>query len=67
MNDAAVADRAQSLVALMALPFALAPALVFRRSRQPFVAHIAFSLRTAAMATFLGYRLFLLLVTLDAT
>jgi hypothetical protein len=42
--DAAVARNAQSFVALMVLPFALAPALVFRRTHRPFVAHVAFSL-----------------------
>jgi hypothetical protein len=42
--DAAVADHAKSFVALMVLPFALAPAIVFRRSHRPFVAHVVFSL-----------------------
>ena len=42
--DAAVAAHAKSFVALMVLPFALAPAIVFRRSHRPFVAHVVFSL-----------------------
>jgi|SRR4249919_2119211 len=42
--DAAVADHAKSFVALMVLPFAIAPALVFLRSHRPFVTHVAFSL-----------------------
>lgn len=40
----AVALNAKSLVVLMVLPFALLPAMVFHRSRRPFVAHIVFSL-----------------------
>ena len=40
----AVADHAKSLVALMVPPFALAAAIVYRRSRRPFVAHAVFSL-----------------------
>ena len=42
--DKAVADHAKSLVALMVPPFALVAALVYRRSRRPFVAHVAFAL-----------------------
>jgi hypothetical protein len=42
--DKAVADHAKSLVALMVPPFAVAAAIVYRRSRRPFVAHAAFSL-----------------------
>lgn len=42
--DPAVAAHAKSLVILMVLPFALLPALVFRRHPRPFVAHVAFSL-----------------------
>lgn len=42
--DKAVADHAKSLVALMVPPFALAAAIVYRRSRRPFVAHAVFSL-----------------------
>jgi len=42
--DKAVAEHAKSLVALMVLPFALVAALVYRGSRRPFVAHVAYSL-----------------------
>lgn len=42
--DPAVAAHAKSLVILMVLPFALLPALVFRRHPRPFVVHVAFSL-----------------------
>lgn len=42
--DKGVAEHAKSLVVLMVLPFALVPALVYRRSRRPFVAHVAYSL-----------------------
>lgn len=44
MFDRAVADNAKSLVILMVLPFALLPALLFRASARPFIAHVAFSL-----------------------
>ena len=40
----AVAIKARSLIILMALSFALAPAIVFRGSHRPFVAHVVFSL-----------------------
>jgi len=40
----AVALNAKSLIVLMVAPFALLPAIVFYRSRRPFVAHIVFSL-----------------------
>ena len=42
--DKAVAEHAKSLVVLMVLPFALVAALVYRDSRRPFVAHVAYSL-----------------------
>ena len=42
--DHAVEVNAKSLIAVMVLPFALLPAVVFYRSRRPFVAHIVFSL-----------------------
>ena len=42
--DQAVARNAQSLIILMVLPFALLPAMLFRRCRRPFAAHLAFSL-----------------------
>jgi hypothetical protein len=42
--DQAVAVNAKSLIVVMVLPFALLPAMVFYRSRRPFVAHIVFSL-----------------------
>ena len=42
--DRAVEVNAKSLIAVMVLPFALLPAVVFYRSRRPFVAHIVFSL-----------------------
>jgi len=53
MFDKEVADHAKSLVALMVLPFAIAPALVFRRSHRPFVAHVAFSLHFHAFVLLL--------------
>ena len=40
----AVALNAKSLVVMMVPPFALLPALVFWRSRRPFVGHVVFSL-----------------------
>jgi Protein of unknown function (DUF3667) len=42
--DHAVADNAKSLVILMVLPFALLPAMAFRASARPFIAHVVFSL-----------------------
>jgi hypothetical protein len=42
--DQAVALNAKSLIVLMVLPFALLPAMLFYRSRRPFVAHVVFSL-----------------------
>lgn len=42
--DQAVALNARSLVILMVLPFALLPAMLFFRSRRPFVVHVVFSL-----------------------
>jgi hypothetical protein len=42
--DQAIARHAQSLIILMVLPFALVPAMIFRRCRRPFAAHLAFSL-----------------------
>jgi hypothetical protein len=42
--DQAVARHAQSLIILMVLPFALLPAVIFRRCPRPFAAHLAFSL-----------------------
>jgi hypothetical protein len=42
--DRAVALHAKSLIILMVLPFAVVPALLFRRSRRPFAAHVVFSL-----------------------
>jgi uncharacterized protein DUF3667 len=46
--DAAVALHARSLILLMAVWFTALPALVFRRSRQPFAAHAVFSLHLYA-------------------
>ena len=40
----AVALNAKSLIVLMVPPFALLPALLFRRSRRPFVGHLVFAL-----------------------
>jgi hypothetical protein len=54
----AVALNAKSLIVLMVLPFALLPAMVFYRSRRPFVAHIVFSLH------FYAFLLLLLCVAL---
>lgn len=42
--DQAVALNAKSLIILMALPFSLLLPVVFRSSRRPFAAHVAFSL-----------------------
>ena len=42
--DQAVARNAQSLVILMALPFALFLPVLFRKDRMPFAVHLAFSL-----------------------
>jgi hypothetical protein len=42
--DQAVARNAQSLIILMVLPFAVLPAMIFRRCSRPFAAHLAFSL-----------------------
>jgi hypothetical protein len=42
--DQALAVKARSLIILMALCFAFAPALVFLRSRRPLIAHAVFSL-----------------------
>jgi len=46
--DGAIALHARSLILLMALAFAPWPALVFRRRRQPFAAHVVFSLHLYA-------------------
>src|SRR6266404_1066213 len=40
----AVALNAKSLIVVMVLPFAMLPAIVFYRSRRPFVAHVVFAL-----------------------
>ena len=40
----AIAVKARSLIILMALSFALVPAVVFRRSQRPLAAHVVFSL-----------------------
>jgi hypothetical protein len=56
----AVALNAKSLIVLMVLPFALLPALVFYRSRRPFVARIVFSLH------FYAFLLLLLWISLTA-
>ena len=42
--DRAVSAHAKSLVILMVLPFALLPAMLFKRTSRPFAAHLAFSL-----------------------
>lgn len=42
--DKAVAENAKALVVLMALPFAVLPALLFHSSGRPSVTHVAFSL-----------------------
>jgi len=42
--DQSVEKNAQSLVILMVLPFALLLPVLFRRSREPFAVHLAFSL-----------------------
>ena len=42
--DRAIALHARSLILLMALAFAVLPAIVFSRSRRPFAAHVVFSL-----------------------
>ena len=42
--DSAIALHARSLILLMALVFAVLPAIVFPRSRRPFAAHVVFSL-----------------------
>jgi hypothetical protein len=47
--DQAVALKARSLIILMALVFALAPALLFVRTRLPLIGHIVFSLHLYAM------------------
>lgn len=44
----AVALNAKSLIILMVLPFALLLPLVFFRNRQPFMAHVVFSLHLYA-------------------
>jgi len=49
----AVAQNGKSLIVLMVLPFALLPALLFRGSGRPFVAHIVFSLHFYAFLMFL--------------
>ena len=54
----AVALNAKSLIVLMVAPFALLPAILFYRSRRPFVAHIVFSLH------FYAFLLLLLSVSL---
>jgi hypothetical protein len=54
----AVAVNAKSLIVLMVLPFALLPAMVFYRSRRPFVAHLVFSLH------FYAFPLLLLCISL---
>lgn len=46
--DRAVVLHGKSLVVLMTVPFALLLPLVFRRSRQPFVAHAVFALHVFA-------------------
>lgn len=51
--DRAVALNAQSLVGVMVLPFALLPALLFRRSGRPFVGHVVFSLHFYAFVLLL--------------
>lgn len=57
----AVAQNGKSLIVLMVLPFALLPAILFRRSGRPFVAHIVFSLHFYAFLMFL-FCLFLIVV-----
>ncbi len=42
--DHAVAINARSLIVLMVVPFALLPALLWKRQRRTFAAHVAFSL-----------------------
>jgi hypothetical protein len=49
----AVAAHAKSLVALLVIPFALLPPLLFHRQRLPFAAHLAFSLHFYAFMLFL--------------
>lgn len=51
--DQAVVVNAKALVALMVLPFALALAVVFFRSRRPIVAHVVFSLHLYAFVLLL--------------
>jgi hypothetical protein len=41
--NSAVALHAKSLIVLMILPFALLPPIFFRRTKQPFVVHVVFS------------------------
>lgn len=56
----AVALNAKSLIVVMVLPFALLPAILFYRSRRPFVTHIVFSLH------FYAFLLLLLCLSLTA-
>jgi len=56
--DQAVALNAKSLIVAMVLPLAMLQAVVFCRSRRPFVAHVVFSLH------FYSFVLFMLCVSL---
>jgi hypothetical protein len=51
--DGAVALHARSLILLMAIAFTAWPAVVFRRRRQPFAAHVVFSLHLYAFTLLL--------------
>jgi hypothetical protein len=51
--DHAVVQNAKTLIILMVLPFALLLPIVFRRSRQPFAAHVVFSLHFYAFVLLL--------------
>jgi hypothetical protein len=63
--DAAIALHARSLILLMALSFALLPAMVFRRGRHPFAAHAVFSLHLYAFMLLLFCLGTMVPITLD--
>ncbi len=54
---------AKSLIILMALPFPLLVLILFYRDRQPFAAHVVFSLHLHASCCCFAFRLSLHLLT----
>jgi len=64
LYDQAAVLNAKSLVILMVLPFTLLTALLFVRHKEPFVAHLVFSLHTYSFVLLL-YCLSLLVIVLD--